>query len=319
MARIKYYFDTESSEYIRVQTRTIDVVINAIGLFLFSSGIAMIILVAYSLIIKSPKESRLTNELKEMEFNYSELNRSVVYLTEILNQIENRDEQIYRIVFGTEPVNYIVRHRARSVEKLNSKRLKVIDILNTEVDELKKKLYIESLSQDELFQLSVNKENLYAAIPAIQPISNKQLDAIASGFGLRVHPVYKVIRMHFGIDFAAPIGTPIYATADGEINSIEEKFDTYGKMIVMDHGYGYITRYAHLQEFFVRVGQKIKRGEQIGFVGNTGLSTAPHLHYEILINGKQIDPVHYFFNDLTPKEYEKVVELASIKNQSLGN
>lgn len=319
MARIKYYFDTESSEYIRVQTRTIDVVINAIGMFLFSAGIATIILVAYSLIIKSPKESRLTNELKEMEFNYSELNRSVGYLTEILNQIENRDEQIYRIVYGTEPVDYVVRHRARSVEKINSKRLKFIDILNTEVDELKKKLYIESLSQDELFQLSVNKENLYAAIPAIQPISNKQLDAIASGFGLRVHPVYKVIRMHFGIDFAAPIGTPIYATADGEINSIEEKFDTYGKMIVVDHGYGYTTRYAHLQEFSVKIGQKIKRGEQIGYVGSTGLSTAPHLHYEILINGKQIDPVHYFFNDLTPKEYEKVVELASIKNQSLGN
>ncbi len=187
------------------------------------------------------------------------------------------------------------------------------------VNDLKSKLYLESISQDEVVQFALNKEMRFASIPAIQPIANKELVAIASGFGMRIHPVYKVVRMHTGIDFAAPTGTPIYATANGLVVAVDENFVGYGKMVILDHGFGYATRYAHLQDFMVKNGQHVKRGEQIGFVGNTGLSTAPHLHYEILVNGEQIDPVHYFFDDLNPLEYEKVVALASVKNQSLGN
>ena len=142
--------------------------------------------------------------------------------------------------------------------------------------------------------------------------------AIASGFGFRVHPIYKVKKMHTGIDFAASIGTPIYATADGKVLEVDIKFSGYGKMVEIDHGFGYKTRYAHMHEFAVRPGQTIKRGDLVGYVGNTGLSTAPHLHYEVLINGSQVDPVHYFYNDLSPAEYEKVLQLASIENQSLG-
>ena len=182
----------------------------------------------------------------------------------------------------------------------------------------RRKLYIESKSQDEVVSLAEKKEKLYAAIPAIQPISNKQLLALSSGFGWRTHPIYKVKKMHPGIDFAASIGTPIYATADGTIEQVSVKFSGYGKMVEIDHGFGYRTRYAHMHGFAVRSGQSVKRGDLIGYVGNTGMSTAPHLHYEVLINGGQVNPVHYFYNDLSPAEYEKVLELASIENQSLG-
>ena len=179
-------------------------------------------------------------------------------------------------------------------------------------------MYIQSKSYDEIVALAEDKEKLFAAIPAIQPIANKELRRLASGFGYRIHPVYKVKKMHTGIDFSASIGTPIYATADGVIEKVKVHFSGYGKQIMIDHGYGYTTRYAHMHEFAVKEGEKVKRGQVIGYVGNTGTSTAPHLHYEVHKNGKKINPVHYFFNDLNAEEYEKIVELASIENQSLG-
>src|SRR5690606_11217242 len=231
----------------------------------------------------------------------------------------------YRVVLGAEPIDQSVRNagiggsdRYAEIDEKDMPLKDMIVDLSSKVDRLKRKLYIESKSQDEIVQLAENKEKLYAAIPAIQPISNEQLVALASGFGMRIHPVYKVRKLHTGIDFAAPIGTPIYATADGTVAEVSVRFSGYGKMIEIDHGFGYRTRYAHMHDFAVRQGQNIKRGELIGYVGDTGLSTAPHLHYEVLRNGTQINPVHYFFNDLTPAEYEKIVELASIENQSLG-
>ena len=183
---------------------------------------------------------------------------------------------------------------------------------------MRRKVYIESKSQDDVVQLAEKKEKLFAAITAIQPVSNKELIALASGFGMRIHPVYKVKKMHTGIDFAASIGTPIYATADGNVDKVDVSFSGYGKMVEIDHGFGYRTRYAHMHGFTVRNGQHIKRGELIGYVGNTGLSTAPHLHYEVFINGAHVNPVYYFFNDLNATDYEKVIELASVENQSLG-
>jgi murein DD-endopeptidase MepM/ murein hydrolase activator NlpD len=159
---------------------------------------------------------------------------------------------------------------------------------------------------------------MLACIPAIQPVRNKELTKLASGFGMRIHPIYKVKRMHTGVDFASPRGTPIYATGDGVVQVVTSNLGGYGKEIEIDHGYGYVTKYAHLDGFNVKVGQKIKRGELIGYVGNTGSSTAPHLHYEVIYNGKKVDPVHYFYNDLSPGEYEKILELAGVENQSLS-
>ena len=300
-------------------------ILNTLGLLSLTVLMAVGLLILYSNYFESPKELILKNEVKELEFYYDKLNQDVELLSKILNNIEHRDDNIYRVVLGAEPIEKSVRDagiggadRYADIREKGITREDLVVKLHEKVDKLRRKLYIESKSQDEVVHLAKKKEQLYAAIPAIQPISNKQLIALASGFGWRIHPVYKVKKMHTGIDFAANIGTPIYATADGKIAVVDVKFSGYGKVVEIDHGFGYRTRYAHMHDFAVRTGQNIKRGDLIGYVGNTGLSTAPHLHYEVLINGTQVDPVHYFFNDLTAAEYEKILELASTENQSLG-
>ncbi len=325
MAKIKYYYDTETCKYERIKTRSSDIVLNALGILSLTVIMAIGLLYLYSSYFESPKELILKNEVKELEFYYGKLNKDVEMLSTILNNIEQRDDNIYRVVLGAQPIEKSVRDagvggadRYADIKDKTIGHEQLVVALHERVDKLRRKLYIESRSQDEVVQLAENKEKLFAAIPAIQPISNKQLIALASGFGQRIHPVYKVKKMHSGIDFAAEIGTPIYATADGKVVAVDVKFSGYGKLVEIDHGFGYRSRYAHMHEFAVRVGQNIKRGDLVGYVGNTGLSTAPHLHYEVLINGNQVDPVHYFFNDLSAGEYEKILELASTENQSLG-
>jgi murein DD-endopeptidase MepM/ murein hydrolase activator NlpD len=325
MARIKYYYDTETCKYERVRTRSSDIVLNALGIVSLTVIMAIGLLYLYSSYFESPKELILKNEVKELEFYYDKLNKDVEKLSTILNNMEQRDDNIYRVVLGAQPIEKSVRDvgvggadRYADIKEKSIGHEQLVVALHEKVDKLRRKLYVESRSQDEVVQLADNKEKLFAAIPAIQPIANKQLIALASGFGQRIHPVYKVKKMHTGIDFAAEIGTPIYATADGKVISVDVKFSGYGKLVEIDHGFGYRSRYAHMHEFAVRIGQNIKRGDLVGYVGNTGLSTAPHLHYEVLINGNQVDPVHYFFNDLSAAEYEKILELASTENQSLG-
>lgn len=327
MARIKYYYDTETCKYERIRTSTGDIILNMLGIFSLAMMIAgaLVGMLFFSNIFESPKELMLRNEVKEMEFYYDNMNTELARLDNILKGLEYRDDNLYRKVLGAEPIDKSIREAgiggAERYKEILDKEIihdELIVKLTSTVDRLKRKIYIESKSQDEVVQLAEKKEKLFAAIPAIQPISNKQLIALASGFGMRVHPIYKVKKMHAGIDFAATIGTPIYATADGVIDVVQVNFSGYGKMIEVDHGFGYRTRYAHMHGFAVQQGQKIKRGELIGYVGNTGLSTAPHLHYEVFINGVHVNPIHYFFNDLNAAEYEKLIELASVENQALG-
>lgn len=325
MARIKYYYDTETCKYERVRTRKSDIVLNALGFLSLTVMMAVGLLILYDNYFDSPKELILKNEVRELEFYYDKLNKDIEHISHILDNIEQRDDNIYRVVLGAEPIEKSVRDagiggadRYADIRKKNISHSDLVIALHEKVDRVRRKLYIESKSQDEVVNLAEKKEKLYASIPAIQPVANKQLIALASGFGLRIHPVYKVKKMHNGIDFAASIGTPIYATADGSVSNIEVRFSGYGKVLEIDHGFGYRTRYAHMHDFAVKKGQQVKRGDLIGYVGNTGLSTAPHLHYEVLINDQRVDPVHYFFNDLTAAEYEKILELASAENQSLG-
>jgi len=327
MARIKYYYDTETCKYERVKVKTSDVILNALGILSLTVAMAagLLTVYLYSNYFESPKELILKNEVKELEFYYEKTTKDVNHLSNILDNIEHRDDNIYRVVLGAEPIEKNVRHagaggseRYADIREKDVAHEDMIIALNEKIDLLRRKLYIESKSQDEVASMAEKKEKLYASIPAIQPISNKQLLALSSGYGWRTHPIYKVKKMHPGIDFAASIGTPIYATADGTVGQVSVKFSGYGKSVEIDHGFGYRTRYAHMHGFAVRAGQTVKRGDLIGYVGNTGLSTAPHLHYEVLINGGQVDPVHYFYNDLSPEEYEKILELASIENQSLG-
>jgi murein DD-endopeptidase MepM/ murein hydrolase activator NlpD len=325
MARIKYYYDTETCKYERIKTSTSDIVLNSIGILSLTLAMAVGLLIVYSNYFESPKELILKNEVKEMEFYYDNLQKELTRLDQILDGLAYRDDNLYRKVLGAEPIDKAIREagiggseRYKDIIDKNIIHEEVIVKLATTIDQLKRKIYIESKSQDDVVQFAEKKEKLFAAIPAIQPVANKTLIALASGFGMRIHPVYKVRKMHTGIDFAATIGTPIYSTADGTIDVVDVSFSGYGKMIEIDHGFGYRTRYAHMHDFAARKGQKIKRGELIGYVGNTGLSTAPHLHYEVFINGVHVNPVHYFFNDLNAAEYEKLIELASIENQALG-
>ena len=325
MARIKYYYDTETCKYERVKTTKSDIFLNTFGIFALTLIMAFGLLLLYSSYFESPKELLLKNEVKELEFYYENLSKVVKKMNTTLTGIEYRDDNIYRKVLGAEPIDMNIRKAgiggAERYEDLKEKNLIHEDIivkLHESVDKLRRQVYIESKSQDEVVQLAENKEKLFAAIPAIQPVANKELIGLASGFGMRIHPVYKVKKMHTGVDFAAAIGTPIYATADGLVDHLEVNFSGYGKSIEIDHGFGYRTRYAHMHGFAVRQGTHVKRGELIGYVGDTGLSTAPHLHYEVFINGVHVNPIHYFFNDLNPAEYEKLIELASVENQSLG-
>lgn len=325
MARIKYYYDTETCKYERVRTKTSDVILNALGILALTVVISIGMIFLWTAYFPSPKEVILQNQVKEQAYLIDLYKKEAEKTEKAVAAIEERDDNIYRVVLGAEPIDNAIRNagvggsdRYAYIQEKDIVLKDEITGLYSKIDKLKRKVYIEMKSQDELKQLAENKEKLFAAIPAIQPISNEQLVALASGFGMRIHPIYKVKKMHTGIDFAAPIGTPIYATADGVIAQVSVKFSGYGKEIEIDHGFGYRTRYAHMHDFAVHQGQHVKRGELIGYVGDTGLSTAPHLHYEVIMNGVQINPVHYFFNDLTPAEYEKIVELASIENQSLG-
>ena len=325
MARKKYYNDTETCKYERIKTSTWDVVINVLSILFLTLAMAVGLLLLGGNYFESPRELMLRNEVKEMEFYYQNIESEFHKLEKQLASMEYRDDNIYRAVLGAEPIDQGVRQggiggsdRFEDIRSKNIDHEEVIIKIEEMLSRLKRKVYIESKSQDDVVALAENKEKLFAAIPAIQPVANKELIALASGFGMRIHPVYKVFKMHTGVDFASTIGTPIYATADGVIDKEEVNFSGYGKVIEIDHGFGYRTRYAHMHGFAVRQGQHVKRGDLIGYVGNTGLSTAPHLHYEVFVNGTHVNPIHYFFNDLNAAEYEKIIELASIENQSLG-
>lgn len=325
MAKINYYYDTESCKYVRVKTSTGDIILNALGIISLTMALAVGILLLYSSYFETPKEVILKNEVKEMEFYFEDLQKKVNELDKIIAQMAQRDDNIYRVVLGSEPIDKSIREagvggmdRYEDIKNKDIDHEEIIVRLNESLDKLRRKVYIESKSHDEVLDLADSKEKLFAAIPAIQPVPKTATVVLASGFGIRIHPIYKVRKMHTGIDFAAPIGTPIYAAADGSVANVDISFTGYGKKIEIDHGFGYRTRYAHMHAFAVRSGQHVKRGQLIGYVGDTGLSTSPHLHYEVFINGAHVNPIHYFFNDLNAAEYAKIIELASIENQSLG-
>jgi len=325
MARIKYYYDTETCKYERVKVGTWDILLSLLGFLSVATIISIVMVLVYNTYFESPKEAMLKKENEELKLYYDILNDEMEGATEMLAALQKRDDDIYRVINEAEPIPQTIREGgiggSERYKKLLEQGLEQEElILGTlqKIEGLKKQMYIQTKSYDEIVALAKNKEQMYASIPAIQPVTNKELTRLASGFGRRVDPIYKVRRMHYGVDFSAPRGTPIYATGDGVVQLVKTNYGGYGKEILIDHGYGYITRYAHLSEFNVKRGQKVKRGECIGYVGSTGKSTAPHLHYEVLKDKKKVNPVHYFYNDLNEEEYQKILELSSIENQSLG-
>ncbi|MDO1448355.1 M23 family metallopeptidase [Rhodocytophaga aerolata] len=325
MARIKYYYDTETCKYERIKTKTSDVVLNLLGFFAVAFLLAIIIVPFYSSYFKSSREAELQKENEEMHFYYDMLNKEMKRVNQMIAALQDRDDNVYRVIFEAEPISSAVRtagvggsERYKDLlEKGLDQEEMIVEAFN-KIDKLKKQMYVQTKSYDEILKFAKNKAHMWASIPAVQPIPNKELKRLASGYGMRIHPIYKVKRMHTGVDFSAPRGTPIYASGDGVVTVVRKNFGGYGNEVQVDHGYGYVTLYAHMEKFNVRQGQKVKRGECIGYVGSTGSSTAPHLHYEVIHNGNKVNPVHFFFNELTPDEYEKMLEIASVENQSMS-
>ncbi|WP_291783433.1 M23 family metallopeptidase [Cecembia sp.] len=325
MSRIKYYYDPKTCKYERYVRSNWDIALNALGFLSISSILAIVFIIGYYSYFDNPKELMLQKENKELKFYYEFLEEEVGKMNQMLTDLQHRDDNLYRIIFETEPVAKEIRQagiggsdRYRAIREKGINQEQLIISLHSKVDALKRQLYVQSVSYDEVTELALKKEEYWASIPAIQPILNENLNLLASGFGMRIHPILKVRKMHQGVDFAAPKGTPIYATGDGVVTVVKTIFGGYGKYVEIDHGFGFVTRYAHMNDFAVKRGQKVKRGDQIGTVGNTGSSTGPHVHYEVIKDGRFVNPVNYFFKDLSPEEYDMILELASKENQSLS-
>ena len=289
---------------------------------MFSSAFfALIMVIAAFNFFDSPKEKMLKRELDKLKLQYELMDKSLNQISAVLENIKDRDDNIYRVIFEAEPIPNSIRkagiggvNRYKDLEGYDNSEI----LLSTvkKVDQISKQLYIQSKSFDEVIEMAQRKSDMMASIPAIQPVKNKELKRIASGYGRRIDPYYKKLKFHYGVDFSAPKGTPIYATGDGKVAKTKRSRRGFGNHIVIDHGYGYESLYAHMTKYTVRKGQKVKRGDVIGYVGSTGKSTAPHLHYEVHKDGKKINPAYYFHNDLSPEEFDRMLELSSQENQS---
>lgn len=321
MPKAKYYFNTESLKYEKVIVSFKKRLWRVLGWLATASVFGTIVLLIAYNFLDSPKEKQLKREIAQLQDQYDLLNQRIDLANSVLKDLQVSDDQIYRVVFEAEPIAAEVRqagaggiNRYKLLEGFDNSDL----LINTtqRIDQLTRQLYIQSKSFDEVFKLAKQKSQMLASIPGIQPVAIKGSSRLVSGFGYRIHPIYKTAKMHTGIDFAAPTGTPIYSTGNGVVSQTEFNGRGYGNNVVINHGYGYQTLYGHMTKFVVRPGQKVQRGDLIGYVGSTGSSTGPHCHYEVIKDGNKIDPINYFYNDLTPQEYEQIRILAAQENQS---
>jgi murein DD-endopeptidase MepM/ murein hydrolase activator NlpD len=322
--KVKYYFDTETLAYKKIKTKK-SKQLGYIVLFFVSStlfGFLCFVVLLNTPYFETPKDRLQSREIESMKLRYSILNKKMDQINEVLEEIEERDNNIYRTYFNTSPIPKEQRkagfggiNRYKELEGYNNSEL----VINTSkrIDILSKQLAIQSKSLDEIVALAKQKNKLLAAIPAIQPVKNEQLKRMASGYGYRSDPFTKARKMHQGMDFTAPTGTPIFATGDGVVKRADNSASGYGNHIVINHGYGYTTLYAHLSKFKTKVGQKVKRGDVIGYVGSTGRSEAPHLHYEIHKDGKPVNPINFYYGNISAAEYTIISKLANQENQSL--
>lgn len=319
--KTRYKYNPKTLSYEEVKLTTKMMVARIIAYLLMFSFFAFIITILAFQFVDSPQEKAKDREIEYLKLNNAVLIDRLEQIEKVIFDLQERDDNIYRVIFESEPLSAEERKAGfgginRYARLDGYKNSDIIIEATKRIDRLAAQLVIQSKSFDEIWDLAKNKEKMMRSIPAIQPVQ-KGKGSIVSGFGMRFHPILKYIRMHYGIDVSAPQGTPIYATGDGVVDFTGRK-GTYGNLIVIDHGYGYKTQYAHLSGFNVKRKQKVKRGEIIGFVGNTGLSRAPHVHYSVIKDGIYIDPVNFFYSDFTPEEFEKIIEIASRDNQVLS-
>ena len=321
MSKVKYKYNPQTLTYEKAEAGTKEKFFKFMTYIGFVLIIGIGVGVAIWAIFPSPREKQKDRELAYLKLQLDKLSQDVSHLSSVASNLQDRDDNIYRTVFEAEPIPDNIRkagfggaNRYKNLEGYDESGN--IIRLTKKIDELKRQMYIQSKSFDDIYELAKNKTKMLASIPAIQPVSNKDLKRMASGFGMRIHPTYKVPMFHPGMDFSAPTGTEVYATGDGVVEKVLTKRGGYGKHIVIKHGFGYQTLYGHLSKFNVRRGQKVKRGDVIGYVGNTGRSTGPHLHYEVIKSNKKINPVYYYSNDLSPEQYEEMVKISSRNGQS---
>lgn len=321
MKKIKYYYNTNTLRYEKLETPLRITLLRVLG---FISAALVTALIIVSLAYKyfpSANEKGLIQRNEALKDNYYVLNDKIKKLQEQMGELEKRDNHVYREIFEASPIPDSARAKAMQqqqeiqlVQAMDQENL-ATSIVNT-LNNLSARIGTQTKSYNEIEGFIKNKEQLLACTPAIQPVSNKDLSRIASGFGYRIDPVYKTTKFHAGLDFAAPQGTPIYATANGTVETAGNTGNGYGNHVVINNGYGYTTLFGHMYRVKVRAGQKVKRGEVIGWVGSTGKSTGPHCHYEVHRNGDPVDPVYYFYNDITPEQYDRLLKLAASSNQS---
>lgn len=324
MAKVKYYYDSENLAYRKIKTKKRTKFAYAV-LFLVASalfGVLSFVVLLNTPFFETPKDRLLTREIDNFKLQYAILNKKMDQIDEVLANIEDRDNNLYRVYFNTSPIPMEQRkagfggvNRYKQLEGYDNSEL----VVNTSkrVDMISKELVIQSKSLDEILKLAKEKNNLLAAIPAIQPVRNENLRQIASGFGYRSDPFTKVRKFHEGMDFSAKTGTPIYATGDGVVARADNTASGYGNHVVIRHGYGYETLYGHLSKYKCRAGQRVKRGDIIGYVGSTGRSEAPHLHYEVHKGGEVVNPLNFYYGNISAAEYVVITKLANQENQSL--
>jgi murein DD-endopeptidase MepM/ murein hydrolase activator NlpD len=321
MKKIKYYYNPNTLRYEKLETPLRVKLLRFFGFIAAALVTAAIITFFAFRFIGSPNEKLLRIQNERMRDKYKELNDELRIMKQQMLELEKRDNNVYRAIFEANPIPDSVR--AKELEK----RMEIASVesmsdneLVSSIEEVMKNVHARILSQqksfDEINNLLKNKEQLLSHTPAIQPVSNKDLERIASGFGYRIDPIYKTVKLHAGLDFTAPTGTPIYATADGTVSVAGNTGDGYGNHVIINHGYGYETLYGHMVRVKARVGQSVKRGEIIGYVGSSGKSTGPHCHYEVIRRGQKIDPVYFFYNDLTPEQFDRLLKKAASSNQS---
>ncbi len=321
MKKVKYFYNTQTLKYEKLVVSVRVKVLRILG-FLSAAIVTGILFlsVAYRF-LESPKEKFLRQDIENMKEEYDALKGRMAEMKGSLDELQHRDNEIYRVIFEAPPIADSVRAGKAGKEEENSQLAAksnddIIAASARMLAELSNRMKVQEKSYLQIEDLIKNKQKMLASIPAIQPVSNKDLDRIASGFGYRIDPIYKTMKFHSGLDFAAPSGTPIYATGDGTIQEASLSDVGYGNHVVVNHGYGYKTLYGHMVRMKVKRGQRVKRGDVLGWVGSTGKSTGPHCHYEIMKNGTKVDPVYFFYNDLTPEQFDRMLKIARSGNQS---
>jgi murein DD-endopeptidase MepM/ murein hydrolase activator NlpD len=321
MKKIKYYYNTHTLRYEKLIT---PLRVKLLRVFAFiATALVTSALISYFAFqfVGSPGEKLLRAENERMRYQYQDLSKEIEELELQMKELEKRDNDVYRTIFEAEPIPDTARanaiEREKEIAKVENMRdNELVRSIYGSLNNLSSRITAQKKSYEELSKLVKNKEQLLSATPAIQPVANKDLNRIASGFGYRIDPIYKTPKMHAGLDFSAPQGTPIYATANGTVRLATYSDAGYGNHVIINHGYGYETLYGHMVRIKARSGQKVSRGEIIGYVGSTGKSTGPHCHYEVHKNGQKLDPIYFFYNDLSPQQFDALLKRAQASNQS---